>query len=766
MNFCTSCGSKLKKNVKFCTNCGQKVITEEEKKEIKRKEEKKNQNIILLLGIFLVLFATFALGIISWKNLNEILKLSFFGFECLLFFGLSYILKKLTDSKIYRLFFVVGLILIPYCLTLIPYYGLLSSYFNKGPGLYVYLSIIYFITFIIYLIINSSFKSKFINFLSLIILLVSFIFVALIFSKSITIISLLITVYLFLMTIISYTNIVSEDLKKIMHIFVSIMIFVDIIPLLLSYVSSEKIIFNIIKIISFIIYLLAGYIRIHKNDNSVYEGFLPFSYHFLSFILIINLLIDYEVVFLYVYTIISLLFYFISLVFNKKVFSNITLGITYYSLIILMIASSLSNYNSVFLIIAIITLLFNIFSIIVSKIEWINYIIPINIFVIIVGISKITINFKFIYILLIAALIYLLVYVVLKALKKKYSMTYLITSYSLGMISMYNFVNGFNLINFGIVLIFLLIFVFSNLFKENEAISIISFISLNLTSLAMYSSVSNTLFYGLLTISGLTLIFSLLLTKFKKLNLKSYILYSEIVIFIITLTNNMHYSSYILFISIFIYAISYLSVIKFHNKKWWRIAYIMLGLLTITRVINTVIDPIVIASIISIIVLLIILVIMYLLEIENNISLTLISFITLFPYYNLVGNTMADIEELYLLPIIVYLIIFTEIIKFKNPENKKLTTIIPLSILCYYFVIIGSGVPSIIIDIILALVIIILGLYRKYNYLIYFGVIFIVITLFIRLFTILNSVAVVIMLIILGFILIGLALFNELRKKK
>ena len=164
MNFCTSCGSKLKKNVKFCTNCGQKVITEEEKKEIKRKEEKKNQNIILLLGIFLVLFATFALGIISWKNLNEILKLSFFGFECLLFFGLSYILKKLTDSKIYRLFFVVGLILIPYCLTLIPYYGLLSSYFNKGPGLYVYLSIIYFITFIIYLIINSSFKSKFINF--------------------------------------------------------------------------------------------------------------------------------------------------------------------------------------------------------------------------------------------------------------------------------------------------------------------------------------------------------------------------------------------------------------------------------------------------------------------------------------------------------------------------------------------------------------------------------------------------------------------------
>ena len=167
MNYCTRCGTKLMKNDKFCTKCGLKIITEEDKLEMKKKNDKKNQNIILLLGIFLVLFSTFALGIITWKSLNEIFRLSFFGFECLLFFGLGYVIKKLTDNKMYRVFYIVGLILIPYTLTLIPYYGLLSDYFNKGPGLFIYLSIIYFITFLIYIFANHRFKSGFVNFISL-----------------------------------------------------------------------------------------------------------------------------------------------------------------------------------------------------------------------------------------------------------------------------------------------------------------------------------------------------------------------------------------------------------------------------------------------------------------------------------------------------------------------------------------------------------------------------------------------------------------------
>ena len=411
-------------------------------------------------------------------------------------------------------------------------------------------------------------------------------------------------------------------------------------------------------------------------------------------------------------------------------------------------------------------LIFSLFNIFISKFEWINYLVPINIFLIILAISKLTFNFNMIYILVATALVFLFIYVVLKIKNSRYSLTYLVTSYALAMISMYNFYSGYDVINFGIILVLLLIFVFSYMFKESEAISIVSFISLNFASLFAYNDTAHPLYYGLLTISSLSLIFSLLLNKLKKIDLKAYILYSEIVIFIITLFNNMQFSSLILFINIFVYALCYLSIIKFHNYKWWRIVYILLGFLTIIRVINILIDPIVIASIISILVILIVIVIMYLLEIEDNISLTLLSMIVLYPYYRLIANTFADLTELYLIPYIVYLIVFTEIIHFKNEENKKLWTIVPLTLLSLLFIFIGSGIGSIIIDVILSLVFIILGLYRKYNYLINFGVIFMIVTIFIRLFTILNSIIVVVMLIIIGFILIAAALINELRRKK
>ena len=108
----------------------------------------------------------------------------------------------------------------------------------------------------------------------------------------------------------------------------------------------------------------------------------------------------------------------------------------------------------------------------------------------------------------------------------------------------------------------------------------------------------------------------------------------------------------------------------------------------------------------------------------------------LFPYYTLVYNTLGYVRELYLLPLVIYDIVFTEIIKFKNENNKKLWTIIPLSIISYFFIILGNGIETIIMDIIISLIFILLGLYRKYNYLIYFGSSFMIFTIFIRLFSI------------------------------
>ena len=144
--------------------------------------------------------------------------------------------------------------------------------------------------------------------------------------------------------------------------------------------------------------------------------------------------------------------------------------------------------------------------------------------------------------------------------------------------------------------------------------------------------------------------------------------------------------------------------------------------------------------------------------------MTFISFAVLIPYYNLVSLEFSNFDELYVLPFVIYTFVFTEVVSFKDETNKKLTTIIPISVLSIFIISFSNNVPSIIFDVIYSLLLIMLGLYRKYSYFIYFGVILIVLTVLIQLFTILDSIAVVIALIILGFILIGIGVYLEIKK--
>ena len=751
MNYCTKCGNKLKKENKYCTKCG-KVIN----------EEPKTGKYILLLGIFLVLFSSFALGVLSWNNMNEILRISFFAFECVLFFILSFILKK-TGSKINKLFFIIGMILIPYTLTLVPYYNLLPNYFLSGAGLYTYLAIIYFMTFIIYLLTNINFKSNFLGFLSITSLLISIISCLLIFNNDLRVVVLSINSFIFILSIIS---LIKKDNVSI-SIFISVSLIL-VIPFLLGSILSDNIfINNINNLISLLLYFISTYLKIHNKNNSAFIVIAPFTLVITSYTYIINLLSNYDNIIIYLIATISILLYFISILFNNKTFNTISLVVTYITLVLLIMISLSIDNNIALLVLSVISLLFNLSLLLIFKYKIINYFIPINIFIIILSLFKFVTSFKLIYIILTTVLLFLLVYIILKASNNKQSFTYLLSAFVLSIFSMHIiFYSDFEIVYLGTVLALGFIFALTIIFKENDAFRVMSYVTLNIAALELFSMINNGLYYSLLTISGITLIVSLMLMKTRNIDLKPYILYSEILVFILTLFNTMNYSIYILFINVFIYALSYISLIKYYNVKWYRIIYIMLGLLTLIRMINTIIEPVVIASIISICLILIILTIMYLLDIENNISLATISIIILYPYYNLVMYGIPELTELYLLPLLIYDIVFTEIIKFKNKNDKKLWTIIPISILSYFFIIMSGGVASIVFDLIISFIFIILGLYRKYNYLIYFGIIFIIVTIFIRLFTVLNSLAIVILLIIIGFILIGIALYNELKKKE
>ena len=746
MKHCIKCSNEIKNNEKYCSKCGTKV------------EEPKTGKPILMLGIFLVLFASFALGIISWNAMNEVFRISFFSFECLLFFILSFVLKKI-ESKMHKLFFTVGLILIPYILTLVPYYNLLPTYYVSGAGLHVYLAIIYLVSFIIFSLININFKNGFLSFLAYLLLFLSLIQFALVFTKNSSIMALVLSAYIFILTVIS---ILKKEKINVLSVITTIMLII-IVPYF-SYVFANFVYFSdcMFNLGTLLLYLISIYLKIYKNSNSVLTGFGPFTILILTSTFIISSLYNYETISIYVLSIVLVMLYYISITFNSKVFSTITLVLTYLSLISLMLVSNIINDNMILLVVSSITLLFNLSILFIFKYKFINFIIPINIFIVVLSVINVFTKVNIINILLSVILLFLLVYIVLKRSKNKLSFTYLLSSFILSIISL-NYTNTYNfeVIYFGIILALAFIFVLTIIYKENTALRVIVYIIFNLACIYLF----NDLFYSLLTISGITIITGLMLVKGGYKDLKPYLLYSEILVFILTLFNDMTYTPYILFINIFIYALSYLSVILYHNKKWYRLLYIMLGLLTMSKMIGIVIEPIVISSIISISSILIILVIMYLLDIENNIEIAVISLVLLYPYYNLIDSEFMYFSELYILPALIYTIVFTEVIKFKTNESKKIWTVIPISILSYFFIVASAGIHSIIFDIVLGFIIIILGLYRKYNYLIYFGIIFIIVTIFIGLFAILDSIIIVIMLIIIGFILIGIALYNELKKK-
>lgn len=761
MNYCTNCGTKLKPDSNYCTKCGTKIggIT----KTVKKGTD--NTKLILILGIFLVLFSTFALGIITWKNLNEILRICFFGFETVLFFILSFVLKKI-DSKIDRVFFVIGLIFIPYTLSLLPYYNLLPSYFNNGAGLFIYLALLYLVTTILYFIVNIKFKSKFVNILLLISLLISFINIGLFIDKGQSIIALLIVLYLIIIYLLSHINLFGDTFKKIVKVFTTIMMIIIVPYLMWAFILySDSVINNILNIVTIVLYLVFGYIKLHKDNNKLLEVVLPISYLMIIDTLIIVLFDGYDYIDAYIIGGISILLSIISVFFNKKIFSLITTIFTYISLGLLVIVYMIDESGIPLVILSFYLLIYNIFNIISKNAKVGHYFIPVTIFSIVLGIINEFFNVSFIYVLLISNLIFMIIYIILKLTKNKYALTYYITAFILSILAIFDINTDNLLLNSLIINIFIflelyLVFILSKIFKESKPYSVISFVFLNIASIIVFSEP----YYGLLLLSGLTLIISLILNNKKNINLKPYIIYSQITLFIITFLTAFDHNVISLLFNVLLYILAYISILKYNNNKVWRIFYIIIGFISIYKIFGVVFGVETIADLLSIIVIIIALIIMYLLDIEKKLTLVLISLVVLIPYYNLIMLEFSSLDGLYILPLVIYIFALTEVIDFKDETNRKLTTIIPISVLSIFLVSFTDNIASIILDVIYSLLLIILGLYRKYSYFVYFGVVLIIITILIKLFTILDSVALVIALIILGFILIGIGVYLEVKK--
>lgn len=759
MKYCTNCGQKLEENDKYCTGCGSKVI-----------KEKEPQNYILILGVFLVLFASFLFGFLSWKIMVPELRITFFAVECVLFFGLSYILKK-AATKFDRLFFIIGLILIPYTLSLVPYYGLISSYLASGTGLYVYLAICYFLTTVIYLMINSKFKSVVLNYLSIVSLLISFICTALIFNNSEQIITVSILAYLLMLHVLSYVKIFSEKFRKILMNFSVIASYV-LIPYIL-YVNLNSSTYDIIpNAVTLLLFILNTYLKLFIDKNSVFIYITPFVLPFIYISFAFTAFQD-ETIFIYLITVIAVALYIISSIINKR-FKLLTMIMTYVQIIgtvlFLFLVSFLDgSYVQDICIVLIITLVLNFINTFIYKYKVINYFIPINIFLIVVTLTKWIGNIDYINVILATSSIFLIVYAALKIFNSKYAYSYLITGGLMTLLCLTNTMYDFELINILIPIIYSIMFILTIVFKEKNFIKVPVYVLLNVSVILVFNDFNG--IYTLMAISGVTLLSTMLISLYTKVDLKPYILYGEILVILVTLINMIDATTTILLYNTLLYVLAFISVVKYFNIKFYRIIYIILGFLLINSFIYTLIEPVVIYSIVSIISMLIIIIVLYLADIENGVVLSIVSLVTLIPYYILVFSEFSSFEELFLLPFIIYTIVFTEIINFKDTKSKNIATLIPLCIISYSVIQMSylefePSIRSIIFDLLLGTLYIILGTYRKFNTFIFIGIGLIVVILLIRLFTIMNSIGIVIALIIIGFILIGISVYFELKKEK
>ena len=747
MKICSKCSHENKDESIFCTKCGSKL-----KKDIDLTK------IVLLVGVFLVMFSSIFFGVLNWENMNNLFRLLFFVFETCLFFLMSLALKKVSN-KISRIFFVIGLILTPFTLSMVPYYNIIPSIFYNEALIYLYLAIIYLLTFVAYLLINIKFKGKILNYLGLLSLLLSFVFASFIFNKNIVFTGLLITLYMLVVNILY--KIFKEN--KIYHYFSLVLSFL-VTPLLVYCFTKTGTLEVIINLVSLIIFMADAYLKMIFNKRSILYIFAPFMFQTLTFVYVAVAFGENDFGSILTLALINVALYFVTWIFKNKPFSIITLVLTYVMFGTLLFGCTLIDNNMLIVIISSISLVFNLILLIVKKYNFAHFLITISILTLVLGLNFWLYNFNSLIIAGFLSIIYLIIYLVLKLIKNKYDFAYLIIMLLIGLVSsilMLDSYGKFGIINLIICLTFMIGYVLINIFKEHISIRIIWYVIFNILILALF----NNIYYSLLTISIFTIVSSIIFEKTIKTNCKPYVLYAEIMIFAITLFNQMDNNIYSLFINVLAFVLGYLCLVKYHNKTPWKIAYVMVGLLYIVKLLGVIVEPVVISSLIALLIILILITTMYLLDTFKSYQLVIISLIALIPYFNLVYELNSELVELYLIPLVVYAIILLFVIKFRSNTGRNVFILVPFFTLGTIFIISNTGVISTIIDAAFAVTYMIIGLVKRYNLLVFLSIGYLVLSILFQIFTVLNSMAAIISLLVIGFILIFVAVIYSTRKK-
>ncbi len=781
MNFCTNCGNKLKKGSNFCTNCGKKIneskeVVKSEKKEVK---DFNVNNLVLYVGVALVILSTFIFAICTWENMSGLFKISFLTFETLLFFIISFVFAKIKNNGLSKAFYMMAVLMIPVILYTIPVYSLLGNYLSyEGAGIFVYLAISNLICAAVYLLSYFLLNVKAYTFISYAFIYALIMCIFLAFERSMEFIIISTLVFVLLVIIINLINNKDNFFRRSITWFTSIlfslfsifMIGAIVVTFNKSYITGFASI-NIYLILITILYLVDTFIFIYQNRNHVFKYVSPIV--IIPVILtILSCSIENKIVLSSIFAGSCLVIYLLYLLYKDAYLKITSKIITYISLYVLifiaMCNTAYYDYYLILGIVAIFTLGFNLINRFTEKNPIMSDIlVPLSSIFIVVGFSKYYIYQlqNDLFLTLLIATVLIVVYMFLRAFNQKNNKIYYIYSMVTLVLSMFMC----NSYTDGILIIFLnallfMLFIFVSFTEKSKLINVITYITLVFSIIEIRFLIDIDVRILLACISLISIIVGIILTITKvKLN-KFYLYFGEILALLLSLVAFIEPSNILITLVGVLFVVCFISIVLYNNTNAFRIIAEMLGMLLIFNILNTLISVTLFSTLISLFLYMSILVILGLTGKEKGSTIILLSTVSLIPYYNLVLNSNTEIlNQLVILPFIVYLFVLTFFFKMK--EQARMHSIIwPLIV--FSTIAINTTTVGIIIALGLALAYIFIGIFKKYRYLVTFGIIYVFVIVVFELFKMFNNIALLVAVLAVGLALIIYVVINEVYKSR
>jgi len=291
IGFCPKCGFSFNgKTVNFCPKCGHSFIVktniqnqkyykkEEIIKEKPTDKEIKNSS-ILIVGSLLVVFASIIFLTSTWNITHNIVKTGVLIFMLVMFLAMSYISDKKFNLKlISKTFYYIALAYIPIVLFSICLFSLFGNYLSLyGEGKYIYLTISNILVSVIYYLNAKKINSRLIFVFSFLFQILSVIFLVLIFNNSFYIVLFGLLLYSILLIILNLLNInlFTGNMHKILSLIISISISYLIINCNLFRCLFNKV--TLVDVFAMISVLINIYLLLIKvfNKNNIYKFLYP-----------------------------------------------------------------------------------------------------------------------------------------------------------------------------------------------------------------------------------------------------------------------------------------------------------------------------------------------------------------------------------------------------------------------------------------------------------------------------------------------------------